>query len=169
MLGAMPHGSTRLAIIGLDGATFRALDPLVVHGAMPALESLITGGARMVLRSTVPTYTPRAWVSMATGVNPGRHGVFGFLANTPQEPVRLTHSGLIDAPPMWRYLAERNLRAGVFNVPMYYPPEPVEGFMVSGGLAAGWTETELPNFSTDEAVTKTVLRAAGGRYPLDTV
>jgi predicted AlkP superfamily phosphohydrolase/phosphomutase len=169
MLDAMPHESTRLAVIGLDGATYRALDPLVAQGVMPALGSLIAGGARMVLRSTVPTYTPPAWVSMATGVNPGRHGVFGFLAGTPQDPVRIAHSGLIDAPPMWRYLAERNLRAGVFNVPMYYPPEPVEGFMVSGGLAAGWTETELPNFSTDDVVTETVARAAGDRYPLDTV
>jgi predicted AlkP superfamily phosphohydrolase/phosphomutase len=165
----MAQESTRLAVVGLDGATFRSLDPLVAQGVMPALGRLIERGARMVLRSTVPTYTPPAWVSMSTGVNPGRHGVFGFLAGTSQEPVRIAHAGLIDAPPMWRYLAERNLRAGVFNVPMYYPPEPVEGFMVAGGLAAGWTETELPNFSTDEAVTETVARAAGGRYPLDTV
>src|SRR5918996_3494277 len=121
MLDAMSHESTRLAVIGLDGATFRALDPLVAQGVMPALGSLIDGGARMVLRSTVPTYTPPAWVSMATGVNPGRHGVFGFLAGTPQDPVRIAHSGLIDAAPMWRDFGGRHLPGRGLNVSLFYP------------------------------------------------
>src|SRR5918992_5039514 len=94
----------RIAVIGLDGATFRVLDPLMKAGAMPALASLRARGLEATLRSTVPTYTPPAWVSMVTGVNPGRHGIFGFLAGTPQDPARIAHSGLIDAAPMWRYV-----------------------------------------------------------------
>ncbi|MGH2786859.1 MAG: alkaline phosphatase family protein [Actinomycetota bacterium] len=165
----MPLNPGKLALVGLDGATFRVLDPLLEQGVMPALHRLRQRGTGAILRSTVPTYTPPAWVSMATGVNPGRHGVFGFLAGTPQERVEIAHAGLIDEPPMWRFLGEKGLRTGVFNIPMFYPPEPVNGFMVAGGLAAGWTETSRPNFSTDHSVTELVGRIAGRRYPLDTV
>lgn len=159
----------RLAIIGLDGATFRLLDPLREDGVMPALTALRRRGLESILRSTVPAYTPPAWVSIATGVNPGRHGVFGFLANTPQEAPSVVHAGLIDAPPLWQHLNRQGVEVGVFNVPITYPPQPVEGFMVSGGLAAGWTEPELPNFASDPALGRLVMDVAGGRYPLDTV
>jgi predicted AlkP superfamily phosphohydrolase/phosphomutase len=162
--------SGRVAIIGLDGATYRVLDPLCKAGVMPALTRLRERSAEAILRSTVPAYTPPAWVSMATGVNPGRHGVMGFLANTPQEPPRITHSGLIGAPPIWRYLSEQGASAGIFNLPMSYPPMPVDGgWMVSGGLAAGWTDPEMPNFASDPDLGRLIVESCGGRYPLDTV
>lgn len=158
-----------LALVGLDGATFSVLDPLMAAGVMPALAAIAQRGIRTTLRSTVPTYTPPAWVSMATGVNPGRHGIYGFLANTPQEPAEIVHSGLIGAPPIWRYLEALGVRSGIFNLPMSYPPSKVAGFMISGGLAAGWTDTEMPNFSSDVASGMLVSEISKGSYPLDTV
>ncbi len=159
---------TRVALIGLDGATYRVLDPMIDAGAMPALATLRNRGIAAVLRSTVPTYTPPAWVSMATGVNPGRHGIFGFLANTPQDASAIAHSGMIDAPTIWAYLNEMSIRVGTFNVPMTYPPATVDGFMVSGGLAAGWTQPELRNFASDPSVGRLVERVGGRHYPVDT-
>ena len=41
-------------LIGLDGATFDILDPLMEAGEMPALRALIGSGVRATLRSTVP-------------------------------------------------------------------------------------------------------------------
>jgi predicted AlkP superfamily phosphohydrolase/phosphomutase len=159
----------RLVVIGLDGATFRVLDPLGQGGVMPALSGLRERGVEAILRSTVPAYTPPAWTSMATGVNPGRHGIFGFLASTPQERPSIAHSGLIDAPTMWRYVNDQGAGAGVFHVPMTYPPMSVQGFMVSGGLAAGWTDPEMPNFASDAELGRMVSSIAGGHYPLDSV
>jgi predicted AlkP superfamily phosphohydrolase/phosphomutase len=138
-------------------------------GAMPALASLRARGLEATLRSTVPTYTPPAWVSMVTGVNPGRHGIFGFLSSTPQEPPAIAHSGLIDAPTMWRHLGGLGMKMGVFNVPMTYPPTPVEGFLVSGGIASGWTDSEQPNFTYPREIGRLVMDVAGSHYPLDTV
>ncbi len=137
---------------------------------MPALEGLIARGSAGSLTSTVPTYTPPAWISMTTGVNPGKHGIFGFLSTTAQDDTSLVaHSGLIGAPSLWDYANHNGLRMGVFNVPMTYPPTPVEGFMISGGLAAGWTNTEMPNFSSDPDSGLLALKIGGGHYPLDTV
>ncbi len=159
----------RVALIGLDGATYRVLDPLIRAGVMPATAKLMRRGATAILHSTTPTYTPPGWVSIATGVNPGRHGVFGFLVNTPQEPSQIAHSGSIDSSPLWRHLDQMGLRSGIFNVPMTYPPRPLNGFMVAGGLAAGWTDAEMPNFASDTAIGQTILRLSDGHYPLDTV
>ena len=161
--------SSKVVVLGLDGATYRVLDPLMQAGAMPALTRLCERGTRTTLRSTIPTYTPPAWVSMATGVNPGKHGIFGFLWTTPQEETQLAHSGLIAAPPMWTFLNELGARAGVLNVPMYYPPTPVDGFMIGGGLAAGWSDISAPDFAAEAEHTRLVTDLAGGSYPLDTV
>ena len=166
--GARPS-SGKVALVGIDGGTFRALDPLVRAGVMPAFARVRQRGISAILRSTIPSYTPPAWVSIATGVNPGRHGVFGFLDSTPQEQPRVAHSGSIRAAGIWRYLEQQGITAGVFNVPMTYPPLRVEGFMVSGGLAAGWTDTVMPNFASGIEVGRLVSKVAGGHYPLDTV
>jgi predicted AlkP superfamily phosphohydrolase/phosphomutase len=159
----------KIAVIGLDGATFRVLDPLIKAGAMPGLAILRERGLEATLRSTVPAYTPPAWVSMITGVNPGRHNIFGFLSSTPQEPPAIAHSGLIDTPAMWRYLEQLGLKTGVFNVPMTYPPTQVDGFLISGGIASGWTNPEQPNFAYPQEMGRLVMDAVGTQYPLDTV
>jgi predicted AlkP superfamily phosphohydrolase/phosphomutase len=161
---------SKTAIIGLDGATFRLLDPLRDAGVMPALAALRARGVDGVLRSTTPAYTPPAWVSMLTGVNPGRHNVYGFLSTTPQETVKIAHSGTIASTPIWRFANERDARIGVYNVPMTYPPATdVDGFLVSGGLAAGWTSPDVKGFASDPDVATLVDEVTGGSYPIDTV
>jgi len=159
----------RLAIIGVDGATYRVLDPMIEAGVMPALARFRARGAHSILRSTIPTYTPPAWCSMATGVNPGRHGVFGFLDSTPQEPTAIAHSGSIRATPMWSMLSDQGVRVGILNVPMSYPPVQVNGFFVAGGLATGWTDPEMPDFASDPETARLVSDLSGGHYPVDTV
>jgi predicted AlkP superfamily phosphohydrolase/phosphomutase len=160
----------KTAIIGLDGATFRVLDPLVAAGVMPALGALRDRGAHGVLTSTTPAYTPPAWVSMLTGVNPGRHNVYGFLASSPQEPAAIAHAGTIAATPIWRHAAARGASIGVYHVPMTYPPATdVGGFLVAGGLAAGWTSPDVGGFASDAEVAGVIRRVSGGDYPIDTV
>jgi predicted AlkP superfamily phosphohydrolase/phosphomutase len=163
-------GVTKTAIIGLDGATFRLLEPLFEDGAMPALAALRARGVSGVLSSTTPAYTPPAWVSMLTGVNPGRHNVYGFLSTTPQEEVKIAHSGTIAATPIWRFANDRETSIGVYNVPMTYPPaEVANGFMVSGGLAAGWTSPDVEGFASDPEIARIVAQVSEGAYPIDTV
>src|SRR5665809_34888 len=92
----------RSVVIGLDGVTWRILDPLIENGHMPRLASLRARGAWGVLESTVPTYTPPAWTSAITGVNPGGHGIYGFIEGHAQNERReLVHSGRIEAPTIW--------------------------------------------------------------------
>ena len=80
--------SKKVLFIGLDGATFDVLDPLISQGLMPKLKHFIDQGVRGPLETTIPPITPTAWVSWMTGKNPGKHGVFEFLlrrADTTQQ------------------------------------------------------------------------------------
>src|SRR5205823_4977524 len=118
--GAVPPRGRRAVVDGLDGASWGVLEPLHEDGAMPALASLLGRSASGTLRSTVPPYTPPAWTSAVTGVNPGRHGIFGFVQGR-REP-RLAHWGLVRAPAVWHHVRGVGARTGLFHLPLTYPP-----------------------------------------------
>ena len=74
---------SRVLFIGLDGATYTVLDPLMRDGTMPFLRDFIAGGARAVLRSTPQPLTPPAWTSIMTGTM-HRRGIQGNPASPPE-------------------------------------------------------------------------------------
>lgn len=123
----------RLLIIGLDGATFDVLDPLMAEGRMPNLKRFIERGVAGILHSTRPPITPAAWTTFMTGKGPGRHGIIDFEKYDPREH-RLSFNSTFEIreKTLWELLSEKGLKVGSVNVPMTYPPRPVNGFMISG-------------------------------------
>lgn len=124
---------SRVVLLGLDGATFALLNPLLDAHRLPHLGRLRSEGAHGVLRSTLHPLTPAAWTSCVTGLNPGKHGIYDFrrrrAGSYELQPI---NARLRDGAPLWAILSEQGRRCGVFNVPMTYPPDPVDGFIVSG-------------------------------------
>jgi len=123
----------RVLIIGLDGADFRLIDPWVKAGQLPTLARLMTDGARCTLRSTIRPESSLAWASFSTGVNPGKHSLFGFVRVEPgtYRPRVLTAHD-IQMPSFWHLASEAGKRVIVLNVPMTYPPQAVNGSLVAG-------------------------------------
>jgi len=123
----------RVLIVGLDGATFDVVLPLVEKGRLPVIARLIEGGAWGDLLSTRPPLSPVAWSSFLTGKNPGRHGVFAFEEIVPGtydfRPVTGRPPG---HPTLWRLLGDRGRRVVALDIPFSYPPEPVNGLLVAG-------------------------------------
>jgi predicted AlkP superfamily phosphohydrolase/phosphomutase len=68
----------RVLVIGLDGASFKILNPYVSRGVMPTLSRLMVEGVHAPLLSVIPTLSASAWSSFMTGKNSGKHGVFAF-------------------------------------------------------------------------------------------
>ena len=68
----------RVTLIGIDGATWRVLDPLLARGELPNVARLIANGVRAPLRSRIPLYSAAVWTTMATGVRRERHGITDF-------------------------------------------------------------------------------------------
>lgn len=125
----------RSLLLGLDGATFTVLDPLMDRGLMPSLRSLVRGGVRCDLMSTANPLTPLAWTSLITGRNPGSHGIFDFVRverDGPQPTFRLATSSDIRCPTIWSMLTKHDLVSVSLNFPVMFPPQPFKGFMIPG-------------------------------------
>ena len=124
---------SRLAILGIDGATWSIIRPMVEQGELPHIARILRQGASSVLESTIPPITPPAWVSMMTGVNPGRHGIYHFVHRSlGSYRLGLVDSGNFAGMDAFSLLSRRGWTTGGFAVPMTYPPFPVNGYMVSG-------------------------------------
>lgn len=131
-------------LIGLDGATFTILDPLMGRGVMPFLRDLAARGVRAPLRSVVPALTPPAWTSLATGKRPGHHGVFDFLQKeAPQSHYfRLATSQDVGSATIWSLASEEGRRVIALNFPLMFPPPAVNGCVVPGGWMP-WRQLRL--------------------------
>src|SRR3569832_2836857 len=94
----------KVVVFGVDGATFNVMRPLIEKGRLPHLAKLIKNGVSGPLQSTVPPVTAPAWVSFMTGVNPGRHGIFHFVANShlDYEEGTLLGSAQIGEKTLWQ-------------------------------------------------------------------
>jgi len=101
------------------------------RGKLPTLARLIEEGSSGVLESTLPPVTLPAWVSMMTGKNPGKLGVFDLLRRDGYgvEPNGYSYG---EHAPLWQILNAYGVKVGVMNLPGTYPPEEVDGFMVTG-------------------------------------
>lgn len=123
-----------LLIIGFDGATFDLVKPWAAEGFLPNLAGLMRDGVTADLASTLPPVTSPAWPTFMTGTNPGKHGVFDFI-QPHGENFTLVNSTRIRQPTLWRRLSDAGYRVGVLNVPVTYPPQEVNGFMVTDILS----------------------------------
>jgi hypothetical protein len=68
----------RVLVLGLDGADWRRIDPLVERGRLPNFKRLLERGLRSPLKTFRPTWSPIAWTTIATGVPESLHGVHDF-------------------------------------------------------------------------------------------
>lgn len=137
-------------VIGLDGATFDLLEPLIAEGVMPNLGRLLARGTRGLLASTIPPTTAPAWTTFSTGVNPGRHGIFDFRIRSGGQ-LRWVDSYSVRAPHIWDYAAIEGGTTGVINLPPLYPPVPLSGYMITGFMTPSGSRqyTYPPDLASD--------------------
>jgi predicted AlkP superfamily phosphohydrolase/phosphomutase len=129
----MPDAISKVLVVGLDGATFDVIMPWAQAGLLPTLARLLQNGASGPLHSVLPPYTAQAWTTLTTGVNAGRHRLYDFWERDfATGGFRLTNASRRAAPAVWSLLSQAGRRVVVANVPMTYPPEPVNGAFISG-------------------------------------
>jgi predicted AlkP superfamily phosphohydrolase/phosphomutase len=125
----------KIMIIGLDGVPLDIIQPWAQSGHLPNLQHLIDSGVTGLLRSTIPPTSGPSWSSFVTGMNPGKTGIYDFLYRKEGTyafpPVNASQRG---GTTMFRYLSNAGYQVGVLNLPMSYPVEQINGFMVSGWM-----------------------------------
>jgi predicted AlkP superfamily phosphohydrolase/phosphomutase len=129
----MSHSPGKTIVIGLDGATFDLIKPWAAEAYLPNLNKIMQEGAHGDLGSTLPPMTAPAWTAFATGCNPGKHRLYDWIAREP-DSYRFTPVTALDgkAPTIYSLLSQYGRKVVALNIPMTYPPTPVNGVMVSG-------------------------------------
>lgn len=124
---------SKVLVVGIDGATFDIMSPLVQEGRLPTLEYVLERGAHGRLESTRPPATPAAWTTFFTGKNPGKHGIFDFQRLDPTTyQMQSTRTEEHSEKTIWELLGDQGHRSIVLDVPFTYPPRPLNGLMITG-------------------------------------
>jgi hypothetical protein len=126
-------------LLGIDGADWDIIDPLVSAGRMPNLERLMDGGHRADLQSLPSLFSPQVWTTIVTGHLPEVHGILGW------------HQGKGDlrVGTIWHQLKREGRSFGLCDWYFTWPPEPGRGdkdFIVPTHLSLG-DETFPPEYS----------------------
>lgn len=124
--------AAKIVVIGIDGAPWEYINPLLSAGRLPNLARLMEQGSFGVLRSTVPPLSPVAWSSFLTGRRPERHGIFDFWHPEAGGSFRPALSTDRQGSPFWRPLNRAGIGCAVVNIPLTHPPEPLKGFLIAG-------------------------------------
>lgn len=152
----------RVFVIGLDGTPFSHLMQLVESGELPHLKALLAEGDCKRMNSSLPPVSSVAWTSFATGKNPAKHNIFGFIDRVPHSyKTYIPTSKDMISPTLWEILSQQGKRVVVINVPLSYPPRPVNGVLIGCFLTPELSKGVYP-----ESVYP-VLRDMGYRIDID--
>ena len=147
----------RAVILGFDGMDPELTERFIAEGRLPNLARLRQQGTFRKLRTTYPAISPVAWSTFMTGVNPGKHNIYDFLARDLSNYLPYLSSAEIKGPkhswkigkyniplggarirgmrrgtPFWHWLGEAGIFCSVLRVPVTFPPEEFSGVLLSG-------------------------------------
>jgi Tfp pilus assembly protein PilF/predicted AlkP superfamily phosphohydrolase/phosphomutase len=125
----------RLLVLALDGADWEILDPLFEQGRLPHLRGIVERGARARLLSISPLLSPVVWTTVATGVEPTRHGILDFLVTDAAGSSQPVTSTARRVPTVWEILSRAGHDVGVVGWWASWPADPVRGYLVSDRIA----------------------------------
>lgn len=141
-----PEPSRRVFLIGIDGAAWTRLDPLLAAGRLKAFATLLNEGVRAPLESMLPTVSPALWTTVATGKTFEKHGIYDFIVETGEDDgaatagqVRASADGDVmhmtsnmrRTKALWNILGDVGKRSAFVGWWVTWPAEQVHGFQVS--------------------------------------
>jgi tetratricopeptide (TPR) repeat protein len=133
--GCSQEPKNEVWIVGLDGADWDILDPLLARGDLPNLAKLRREGAWGVLQSDEPMLSPILWTSIATGKTADLHGVTWFMSDGPDGTKIPVSSQSRRVRSVWNIASENDMKVGVLGWWATWPAEPVNGYIVSDYVA----------------------------------
>ena len=126
---ASPEAGKRLdvLVIGVDGATWNVMRPLMRRGELPNIKRLADTGVTARFKSIRPLFSPAIWTTLATGKLPAGHGIPTFHATR--------HD--LKSSRIWDVVSAAGETVGIFGWLMTWPPDRVNGFIVPSWMAYG--------------------------------
>jgi len=127
----------RALVIGLAEATLDLITPWVEAGALPTFKRLMDEGVHGRMRSRIPLITPQMWGTIYTGTSASTHGALDFWQRGEDGKFREINGSHLRMKPIWEMLGEAGISSGVVNMPFTYPPQAINGYVISGEDAPG--------------------------------
>lgn len=122
----------RVVMIGVNGAEWDIIKPLLVRGEMPNLAWVIGRGVSGKLRTVSAPNCPKVYSIFETSQPSEENGITGFKVNG-----ETAVSSLLKAPPLWSLLSDAGVSVGMANVPATFPAQRVNGYLITGMLTRG--------------------------------
>jgi predicted AlkP superfamily phosphohydrolase/phosphomutase len=152
----------KVILIGIDGATPDLINNWIDKGYLKNFKKLKDNGVWGKLKSTTPPFSAPAWTSIITGCQPGKHGIYGFESTGTLNP-HLINSKYRKRGAIWNYLSKIGKKNIIVNVPGSYPPEKINGFMITGLLSP----SEKSNFTYPSNLKNRLNDKDLGNYKLE--
>jgi predicted AlkP superfamily phosphohydrolase/phosphomutase len=122
----------RVLVIGVNGAEWDIIRPLILRGEMPNLANMMENGISGKLQTTSDPNCPKVYSSIFTSTSDSENGISGFEVNGVT-----ARSDYLKGTPFWSALSDKGITVGMANVPGTFPVRAVNGYMVSGMLTQG--------------------------------
>ena len=99
----------------------------------------------MEMEASLPEVSSTSWATFMTGVNPARHGIYGFMDLEPGTyKLYFPNSINIKSDTFWEILGREGKRSIVLNVPSTYPAKPLNGILTAGFVAIDLKKATYP-------------------------
>ncbi len=130
-------GRPVVVLLGLDGADWSLIDPLIAQGRLPLFKEMKETAAWGALRTITPAKSPVVWTTIATGKTRQKHGIDDFRRSKPNSKGKYPIVSSLDIrePLLWEMLEGRGRRSVLVNWYVSFPPQPFSGMNVSDYFA----------------------------------
>jgi len=145
--GVLPM--SRVIVLGLDGLPCSMLRRLIAQGVMPKMGELMAQGDLAAMDTVYPPLSSVSWTTFFTGVNPGKHRIFGFFeSQVDAYGIWFQDLSNVKVPGIWDHTQVHGKRTISVNLPGTYPAPPFNGVMVSGFIASDFQKSIYPKMLT---------------------
>ncbi len=152
----------KTVILGIDGVPCSLIRDFTKKGIMPNLASLLTEGTLREMDASIPEVSSTSWTTFMTGVNPGKHNIYGFMdLKQNSYSYHFPSSGDIKSDTLWDILGKNNKRSIVINLPSTYPAKPLNGVLTAGFVALDLKKATYPESAYE------YLKGIGYRMDVD--
>jgi len=139
----------KVILIGMDGLDPKTITSLMQQGHLPNFMKLKQMGGFSAMATSNPAQSPVAWASIATGKNPGHHGIFDFLGRRisdymPELAIlRMNPKNVfakreamflpvMHANAFWDYTSDNDIPSTILKWPMTFQPKQNRAKLYSG-------------------------------------
>jgi predicted AlkP superfamily phosphohydrolase/phosphomutase len=158
MLKSKKISNKKILILGIDAMDTKISEKLIKENKLPNFSSLDRTGSYAHLKTITPPESCVVWASFATGVNPGKHGIFDFIMRNPKnylpyfslnEPETIPRNirigkviiplgykievkNRLRAKTFWDILSKHKITSYIYFCPNTFPVKPIFGKLLSG-------------------------------------